>query len=377
MVLRFPGSLHVAVFLGLCGLLAVGLQKQPLGDIALSARINHGACVAWVNAEGYQVHGVDAWPNWAEPDLFVQTSAISGDGWSTSAVSHVATIATFVTKETAQDWNLSPAQPHVKPGTTFQRFAVKADRSFTVEFGWHDRGDVTFGPNDRLLLSLGLSPRKEWGGLEAAEIDIVGTPESKFELRTDGRRMTGLFGGRLFVYASAPPSYPDEIAARAWGGALLRSGRRQSSNDCVLGEAAPAEEVGLTVSLGPVPLSGSAEPTRLDIVRAVTHVTLSGLTGTMSFEELSGRPFSAEKKIDASSALAQLSIDTAQQKVALAGRLTSLRVDGVDVCTRWIETWPWYMQAFFWSALTWALSGLWQQRTVVATLLGRGWRRKG
>lgn len=351
-------TFQLLVVVALSAVFVWSLRHRDAGSAGLTARLQPGTCVGWVNATPSDQSGTATWPNWADTDLELTTGTMTMGVRSSADARGTVNLAIFVDETTAKEWKLTDGERALwRPSSSLRSLMIDSGQRFSVRVLSHDYGAISLNPG-MAWASFGLS-RTSGTGTSAMYVEVAGVANSEFTLKEDQAERKGAFAQRPpFSFMSWPPQYPK--ATRAWGGALTPE-RGESNNDCV-DRVAPERRLELAAALGPLPTSALKEQAHARFTRAVKRVVVSGLTGALSIDAGEGRTIGPDDTVDVAGEIAQLSVDTQAANLAFVGKFAALRVNDDDVRGRLIDAWPWYAQAAFWSLFGWAVVGAWHSR---------------
>jgi hypothetical protein len=349
--------IQVLVVPALSSVFVWSLQHRDAGSAGLTARIQPGTCVAWVNATPSE-GGTATWPNWADTDLEVKTGTMSVGVRSSSDGSGTVNLAIFVDETTAVQWKLTDgARALWRPSSSLRSLTIDSGQRFSVRVLSHDYGAISISPG-MAWASFGLLGTSG-PGTSTMYVEVAGVPSSEFTLKEDQAERRGVFAERPpFSLLSWPPQYPK--ATRAWSGALTPR-RGEYNNGCV-DRVASERRLELAAALGPLPTSALKEQAHARFTRAVKRVVVTGLTGALSIDAGEGRTIGPDDTVDVAGEIAQLTVDTQATNLAFVGKFAALRVNDDEVRGRLIDAWPWYVQAAYWSLFGWAAVGAWNNR---------------
>ncbi len=206
------------------------LQHRDAGTAGLTARLQPGTCVAWVNATLRDEVGTPTWPNWADTDLEVKTGTVSMTVRSSADVRGSVNLAIFVNETTAKEWNIMDgARALSRPSSSLRRLVIDSAQRFSVRILAHEYGAISLS-RGMTWSSFGLS-RTTGTGTSTMYVEVAGIGSSEFMLKGDQADRKGVFAERPpFSLLSWPPQYAK--GTRAWSAALTPE-RDQANNDCV------------------------------------------------------------------------------------------------------------------------------------------------
>jgi hypothetical protein len=360
------------VVVALSAVFVWSLQHRDAGSVGLTARLQPGTCVGWVNATPSDEGGTATWPNWADTDLEVTTGTMSIGVRSSADALGTVNLAIFVDEATAKEWKLTDGERALwRPSSSLRSLVIDSAQRFSVRVLSHDYGAISLSPG-MAWASFGLS-RTSGTRTSTMYLEVAGVASSEFTIKEDQADRKGVFAERPpFSFMSWPPQYPK--GTRAWSGALTPERGESNNNECVE-RVAPERRLELAAALGPLPTSALKEQARARFTRAVKRVVVSGLTGALMIDAGEGRTIGPDDTVDVAGEIAQLSVDTQAANLAFVGKFSALRVNDDDIRGRLIDAWPWYVQAAFWSLFGWAAVGAWHSRRELL-LYARSLRRR-